>query len=207
MLTDSKAIERESENGAFEIDQLKSLKRHGNGILNREVLVLNQNYQPLLVCTAKRAVCLIYLGKVEVIENYRDFIHSPTVVLPLPSVIKLDRFVKVKGNDIVLSRKNILKRDQHKCQYCGRPSVPMTLDHVIPKERGGSDSWENLVCCCHTCNRKKGNRTPENAGMPLLRSPRRPTRIHYIRQFVKKEQEAWRPYLYMESRFAEKAFA
>jgi len=74
----------------------------------------------------------------------------------------------------------------------------MTLDHVIPKERNGPDTWENLVCCCHTCNRAKGNRTPNEAGMKLMRPPKKPTRIHYIRQFVKREQSAWRPYLYME---------
>ena len=177
---------------------MKSLRRYANGILNREVLVLNQNYQPHLICTARRAICLIYLGKAEVIENYREFVHSPSIALPLPSVVKLAKFVRVRGNNIILSRKNILKRDQHRCQYCGRRSVPMTVDHVLPKERGGRDTWENLVCCCHPCNRKKGNRTPAEAQMPLLGRPRKPNRIHYIRQFIKKEQQAWRPYLYME---------
>ncbi|MEE9166903.1 MAG: HNH endonuclease [Candidatus Neomarinimicrobiota bacterium] len=178
---------------------MRNSRRFGNGILNREVLVLNQNYQPHLICTAKRAICLIYLGKVEVIENYRDFVHSPRMRLSLPSVIKLQKYIRMTGNDIVLSRKNILKRDQHQCQYCGRRSVPMTIDHVIPKERGGKDTWDNLVCCCHVCNRKKGNRSPDEAKIILLRRPRKPSRIHYIRQFVKKEQTSWRPYLYMEA--------
>ncbi|MFQ6607531.1 MAG: HNH endonuclease [Fidelibacterota bacterium] len=186
---------------------MKTLKRKGNGILNREVLVLNQNYQPLLVCTARRAICMMYLGKVELVETYRDFVHSPSVVFPLPSVIKLGQYIHSHKNDIVLSRKNVLKRDQHQCQYCGRKSVPMTLDHVLPKERGGSDSWENLVSCCQECNRKKGNRTPEEAKMPLLRHPKKPNRIYYIRQFVKKEQTAWRPYLYMEPLGADGASA
>ena len=174
------------------------VKKHMNGILNRQVLVLNQNYHPLLVCSARRAISLAYLGKVEVIEKYREMVHSPSVAMPLPSVVKLDRFVREKESNIVLSRKNILKRDRHQCQYCGRRSVPMTLDHVVPKERGGRDSWENLVCCCHTCNRAKGNRTPDEAGTKLMRRPKKPTRIHYIRQFIKREQSAWRPYLYME---------
>jgi len=177
---------------------LKNLKRYSDGILNREVLVLNQNYQPHLICTAKRAICLIYLGKVEVIEKYREFIHSPSTMLPLPSVVKLEKYVRVRGNDIILSRKNILKRDQHQCQYCGRRSVPMTIDHVIPKERGGKDTWDNLVCCCHDCNRKKGNHTIKDVQISLLRRPRKPNRIHYIRQFVKKEQSTWRAYLYMD---------
>lgn len=188
---------------------MRDLKRYkyGYGILNREVLVLNQNYHPHLICTAKRAICLIYLGKVEVLENYRDFVHSPRLTFPLPSVIKLEKYVTVRGNDIVLSRKNILKRDQHQCQYCGRRSVPMTIDHVIPKEKGGKEAWENLVCCCHSCNRKKRNRTPEEARLSLLRNPRKPNRIHYIRQFVKKEQSSWRAYLYMESKDQKKIIA
>ena len=169
-----------------------------HGILNRQVLVLNQNYHPLLVCSARRAILLVCLGKVEVIEKYRETVHSPSVVIPLPSVVKLDKFIKVKENNIVLSRKNILKRDRHQCQYCGRRSLPMTLDHVVPKERGGPESWDNLVCCCHACNRSKGNRTPDEAGKKLLRYPKKPTRIHYIRQFIKRDQCAWRPYLYME---------
>ncbi len=177
---------------------MRHLKRNGNSILNREVLVLNQNYQPLLICTAKRAICLEYLGKVSVIENYREFVHSPSVTLQLPSVIKLDRYINIKNNDIILSRKNILKRDRHQCQYCGRKSVPMTLDHVIPKELGGKDIWENLVCCCHVCNNKKGNRLPEEAKMPLIRRPQKPNRIYYIQQYVKRSQSAWRPYLYMD---------
>lgn len=74
----------------------------------------------------------------------------------------------------------------------------MTIDHVIPKERGGKDSWDNLVCCCHNCNRKKGNHTIKDVQISLLRRPRKPNRIHYIRQFVKKEQSSWRAYLYME---------
>ncbi len=142
-----------------------------NGILNRQVLVLNQNYHPLLVCSARRAISLAYLGKVEVIEKYREMVHSPSVAMPLPSVVKLDRFVRVKESNIVLSRKNILKRDRHQCQYCGRRSVPMTLDHVVPKERGGPDSWENLVCCCHTPSLEKQTRPQRDTA--LGKSPHR----------------------------------
>jgi 5-methylcytosine-specific restriction endonuclease McrA len=114
---------------------MKTIKNHVNGILNRQVLVLNQNYHPLLVCTARRAISLAYLGKVEIIEKYRETVHSPSVAMPLPSVVKLDRFIHVRESSIVLSRRNILKRDRHQCQYCERRSVPMTLDHIIPKER------------------------------------------------------------------------
>tara|TARA_B100000315_G_scaffold257791_1_gene307808 strand:- start:13291 stop:13851 length:561 start_codon:yes stop_codon:yes gene_type:complete len=178
---------------------MRSIRRNGQGILNREVLVLNQNYQPLLVCTAKRAICLIYLEKVEVLENYRREVHSPTIVLPLPSVVKLNRYIAIRGNDVILSRKNIFKRDHHLCQYCGRKGIPMTIDHIIPREKGGKDTWQNLVTSCHQCNRKKGNKTLTDCDLKLLKKPKRPTRIHYIQKFVKKEQASWRQYLYMES--------
>ena len=168
---------------------------------------MNQNYQPLLVCPARLPICLMYLGAVELVERYRAFVHSPSVVFPLPSVIKLAQYIRTQKNDIVLSRRNILKRDQHQCQYCSKRSVPMTLDHILPKERGGSDSWENLVACCQECNRKKGNRRPVEAKMPLIRRPKKPNRIYYIRQFVKREQTAWRPYLYMEPLVLDRASA
>ena len=177
---------------------LKSIKKPIRSILNREVLLLNQNYHPLLICTAKRAISLAFLGKVKIVENYKESVKSPSLTMYLPSVVKLDRFIQVKDNKIVLSRRNILKRDEHQCQYCLRKSIPMTIDHIIPKEKKGPDSWENLVACCHNCNRRKSNRTPEGAEMKLIRKPKQPNRIHYIRQFVKRDQSNWKPYLYME---------
>lgn len=177
---------------------MRGIRRSGKSILNREVLVLNDNFQPLMVCTARRAICLVYLQKVDVLEKYRDVVHSPTTAMHIPSVVRVSRYVHLNGSEIVLSRKNVLKRDHHECQYCGQRSVPMTIDHVLPKERGGKDSWDNLVCCCHACNRRKGSRTPEEWGTGLSRRPRKPSRIRYIQQLVKKEQASWRPYLYME---------
>ncbi len=176
---------------------MKSIKKPITSILNKQVLVLNQNYHPLLICTAKRAISLAFLGKVKVVENYKQRVSSPSLTINLPSVVKLDKFVNVRNNKIVLSRKNILKRDQHQCQYCLKTGVPMTIDHIIPKEKKGPDSWENLVACCHKCNIKKGNRNLEQSEMKLIRKPKQPTRIHYIRQFVKRDQSSWKPYLYM----------
>jgi len=177
---------------------LKSIKKPIRSILNREVLVLNQNYHPLLICTAKRAISLAFLGKVKVVENYKESVKSPSLTMYLPSVVKLDQFVHVKHNKIILSRRNILKRDEHQCQYCLRKSVPMTIDHIIPKEKKGPGTWENLVACCHNCNRIKSNRTLEDAEMKFIRKPKQPTNIHYIRQFVKRDQASWKPYLYMQ---------
>ena len=125
-------------------------------------------------------------------------IHSPSFQMPLPSIVRLSRYVRIKSRDIVLTRKNIFKRDNHRCQYCGHTSVPLTLDHVLPKQRGGADSWANLVAACHPCNVNKGNRTPSEAGTPLERQPHKPSRITYFQKYVRKRQASWRPYLYME---------
>ena len=174
------------------------MQPNGTGILNRYVLVLNQSYEPVMVTNARRAVILMLLGKAEQIVNYDEIVHSPSRQMPLPSIVRLSRYVRIRTREIVLTRKNIFKRDNHRCQYCGRTSVPLTLDHVKPRQRGGRDLWENLVAACHPCNVKKGNRTPLEAAMPLDRRPHKPSRITYFQKYVRKRQEAWRPYLYME---------
>ncbi len=174
------------------------MRGNNHGILNRYVLVLNQAYEPVMVTNAKRAVILMLLGKAEGVVNYDEIVRSPSFQMPLPSIVRLDRYVRVRDKEIVLTRKNILKRDNHRCQYCSRMSVPLTLDHVVPKQHGGKDTWENLVAACHPCNVHKGNRTPTEAGMPLVRRPHKPSRITYFQKFVRKHQAPWRPYLFME---------
>lgn len=172
---------------------------HQNGFCNNSALVLNANYSPLTICSVKRAICLAYLNKVEILETGKRTVHSPTMMMPIPSVVKLKDFVRYNSMDVLLSRKNILQRDQHQCMYCGKRSGPFTIDHVIPREQGGLDSWSNLVTACPHCNVKKSNRTPEEANMPLRKRPIRPNRIHYFQQFVNDQYINWRPYLFMES--------
>ena len=99
---------------------------------------------------------------------------------------------------VEISRKNILVRDNYTCQYCGKQNKSLTVDHVIPKFRGGQDTWENLVAACKECNKTKGERNSEEAGMPLAKKPKRPNRIHYFQRYVKERQIDWRPYLFME---------
>ena len=136
------------------------------------MLVLNHNYEPLSVCNVKKAIILLYLGKAELIAALDGkLLHSVSRTMPFPSVVRLSIYVRVPFKKIVLSRKNILRRDGHKCQYCGRSEVGLTVDHVIPRARGGEDTWENLVCACVKCNNKKGDRTPAEAQMPLSRKP------------------------------------
>ncbi len=175
---------------------LTKIKSNGS-LLDRVVLVLNNNYAPLDICNTKRAVCLWYLGKIDVIESYPEFLHSPGEALPAPSVVKLNEYIRYQSLEVILTRKNLMIRDQHTCQYCGSATGPMTLDHVLPREKGGPDTWENLVTACNYCNLRKGNRTPEQAGMKLLRPPKRPNRIHHFQKFVRQQQTAWKPYLFM----------
>lgn len=117
--------------------------------------------------------------------------------MPFPSIVRLSFYVRVPYKKIVLSRKNIIRRDGHQCQYCGRGDVTLTVDHVIPKSKGGNDSWENLVAACVSCNNRKGDRTPSEAGVKLRRKPIRPSHVMFIRHFVGIVDDNWKPYLFM----------
>ena len=173
-------------------------KFSNNNLLSSAVLVLNANYSPMTVCTAKRAISLHFLDKIDILSNYEEKINSPSLSLELPSVIKIRTYIKNNNMAVEISRKNILARDNYKCQYCGKRSKSLTVDHVLPKFRSGQDTWENLVAACKNCNQIKGEKTPEEAKMPLLKKPKRPNRIHYFQRLVKDKQADWRPYLFME---------
>lgn len=162
------------------------------------VLVLNQNYEPMSVCSVRRAIILQLLGKAEVVETYDgQRVHGVNLSLPRPSVVRLSWYISVPYKRILLTRKNIIRRDGHTCQYCGDTRGAMTVDHVIPKRFGGSDSWENLVCACAHCNNRKGDRLPEEVGMRLARSPRRPNQVTFIQRFIGVSDDRWKPYLFL----------
>ncbi len=161
------------------------------------VLVLNQDYSALTVCSVERAVILIHLQKVHVVEAVDgEFVRSPSTRLPWPSIVRLKAYAQVPYKRVMLSRKNILKRDRNTCQYCGKRDN-LTIDHVLPKSRGGRDSWENLVAACVSCNNRKGDRTPQEAGMDLNREPFRPSYVMFLRDFVSQVNEDWKPYLFL----------
>lgn len=165
--------------------------------MDANVLVLNKDYQPLSVCSVHRSVKLLFLDKAEMLHDYPDrSLRTVREEYSYPSVIRLRRYINIPYNKIVLSRKNILKRDANTCQYCGA-AYNLTIDHVMPKSRGGRDSWENLVAACDDCNVKKGNRTPKEAEMPLRRKPYRPVHITFLQSVMGSVQEDWKPYLYM----------
>ena len=166
-------------------------------MLNGKVLVLNQNYEPITICNARRAVVLTYLGKAEIICTVENkVIRSVYRTFEYPSVVRLVIFVRVPFKKIILSRKNIIRRDNHRCQYCGI-STNLTIDHIIPKSKGGEDSWENLTAACIKCNNKKGDRTPEEAKMQLYNKPKKPSHITFIKNFAGKIDKDWKPYLFM----------
>jgi len=160
--------------------------------------MLNQSYEPLTICNIKKAIGLIYLGKAELIlQDNRKILRTVSQNYPWPSIIRLSRFVRVPYKKVVLTRKNILRRDVYKCAYCGRSDLPLTIDHVVPKSKGGTDTWENLVCACTICNNKKSDRSPEEAKMVLLNKPFKPSHIMFIKNVVGKLNENWKPYLYL----------
>jgi len=175
--------------------------RPGDGhALLAPVLVLNASYEPINVCAARRALVLVLKGVAMTEEENGHFLHAARIAMRVPSVIRLLEYRRIPHQSRALSRKNILLRDRNTCQFCGHalPASELTLDHVMPRSRGGRSSWENLVACCYGCNNRKGDRTPEEAGLKLQRRPR-PFTLHTSRQLMRligHRDEKWRKYLF-----------
>ncbi len=166
-------------------------------MLDKSVLVLNQNFEPISITSARKAIVLLFMEKAEMVERYDADVHAVSISIPYPSVIRLSRYVRKPYKRVALSRKNIIKRDNHTCQYCGKNHQPMTIDHIVPRSLGGKDTWENLVTACFRCNGKKGDRTPDQAGMRLVRKPARPTHLFYLQYIAGKPHSTWANYLFM----------
>lgn len=165
---------------------------------NAKVLLLNSSYEPLSICDAQKAIVLLFCGKAVTVSHHPDrFICTVSDSYPLPSVVRLTFYVRVPYKKIMLNRKNIFRRDNFQCQYCGSTERTLTIDHMLPRSRGGEDSWENLITACGPCNSKKGNRTPQEAGMPPMKKPIRPSHIMLMRKFITTVAEDWKPYLFM----------
>jgi 5-methylcytosine-specific restriction endonuclease McrA len=169
-----------------------------------QTLVLNASYEPLRVVSWQKAITLLFQGKVEVIAVYDREIRGVTVRVKLPSVLRLLRHVRMKRPlyDIPFSRSNVYARDEHRCQYCAEFFSPgqLTFDHVLPVSRGGWTGWDNIVTCCIPCNRRKGDRTPEEASLHLIRRPRRPDArpALSLRLGLRRAPASWRDYLYWD---------
>jgi 5-methylcytosine-specific restriction endonuclease McrA len=167
-----------------------------------QTLLLNASFEPLKVVHWRKAVTLLCQGKVEVISVYDREVHSVSITFKLPSVIRLLRYVRIRQrfDYVPFSRANIYARDEHTCQYCGHkmPTSDLTFDHVVPVAQGGRKDWENIVTCCVTCNRRKGGRTPAEAGMHLIRPAKRPESAPALRITIglRHAPRSWRDYLY-----------
>jgi 5-methylcytosine-specific restriction endonuclease McrA len=164
--------------------------------VNTPVLVLNVDYEPLNICSTARAMGLIVLGKAVIVQNGRGVIRSARRVFERPSVIRLGYMVHRPRPRVRLNKREIFRRDQYCCQYCGRSSTHLTLDHVLPKTRGGEYAWDNLVSACPQCNRRKGGRTPREAGMTLRAPPEEPpaTATYLYGRYLSSNRE-WTQYL------------
>lgn len=164
--------------------------------MSHNVLVLNQNYEPLNVCRMARAVSLLLNAKAEIVVNNRGYIHTPTMKIPRPAVIRLAHQVRRPRLRVALTRRAVFRRDHFTCQYCGVQSNHLTIDHIIPRHRGGAHTWENVVSACPACNRKKGGKTLDEARMILRRKPREPSPTpralfgHYLA-----DNRDWEPFL------------
>lgn len=178
-------------------DYAKRLQSFVMRAVSTPMLVLNASFEPITITTAKRALKMWSKGVARVEETYdRAFYRA----MLLPSVVRLNHYRHVPVRKHTISRRNIFLRDRHMCQYCAAKMAPgkLTLDHVIPRSRGGLSLWENLATACYGCNNKKGDRTPEEAGMPLLTTPRAMTLVtaRSIMRNMGADEDTWRKYLY-----------
>lgn len=164
----------------------------------QRVLVLDAFYQPSRVVSWERAICMLYDERAEVVENTSEVVSSPSVTMHVPSIIRMTRKTRSRKVSIKFSRANVLLRDGHTCQYCRREFEPhqINCDHVLPRSRGGRTEWENIVAACYPCNGRKGDRTPGEAKMPLLREPRKPHWLPVVpKKFdLKTVPDSWRGY-------------
>ena len=164
--------------------------------MNEPVLLLNANFEPLNVCTLRRAVGLMMTGKAEMILNGRGVIRTASSSLPRPSILRLAYMVRRPRPRVKLTKREIFRRDNYTCQYCGHRASPLTIDHIMPRYRGGQHSWSNLVTACPACNRRKGGRTPQEASMHLIRRPEEPSASAlYLFGHHLKNNEEWRMYI------------
>jgi 5-methylcytosine-specific restriction endonuclease McrA len=167
-----------------------------------QTLLLNATFEPVKIVSWQRAMTLWCQGKVEIVEVHDREVRAVSFTFRLPSVVRLLRFVRirVRRDYVPFTRANIYARDDHRCQYCGVPFAreDLTFDHVVPSAQGGPKTWDNIVTACMPCNREKSARTPEQAGLTLIRAPRKPASTPALRVTfgVRKTPESWRNYLY-----------
>jgi len=168
-------------------------------MMNAKVLILNSSYEPLNVSTMKKAIIMIVKGSA-IVEETSDYqIGTVSTRFDAPSVVRLARFIKIPAKKVALSRKNIILRDRYKCQYCGKTFnfEDLTMDHIIPKSKGGKDDWTNVVASCFDCNNKKADHMPQDIGMMPMKKAAQPSRF-YMQAIIASNEDAdsWKKYLF-----------
>ena len=171
--------------------------RTQRGGANGRVLVLNASYEAINVCTVRRAAVLVLKERAEIIERGEHALHSETFEMPRPAVIRLTSYVRVPrdAHSRKITRRAIFARDKWACQYCGSAHPQLTVDHVVPRSKGGPSSWDNVVTCCAPCNRRKGDRLPKHAGMHPKTKPAPPNSTIFVHVAVPKVPSVWQQYL------------
>jgi 5-methylcytosine-specific restriction endonuclease McrA len=167
------------------------------GRTNGRVLVLNASYEPINVCTVRRATVLILKERAEVLEQADWHLHAESFTMPRPVVIRLITYVRIPrdAHSRKITRRAVFARDGWSCQYCGTSHGNLTVDHVIPRSKGGNSSWENIVTCCAPCNRRKGDRLPKQANMHPRNQPKPPPATIFVHVATPRVPAAWQQYL------------
>lgn len=163
--------------------------------MEKRVLVLNLDHTPVAVVTVQKAIVLVLLEKAQVLSTY-EFLEIRTVTrrFDYPAVLRLMEYKSIPFHGVLLNRANIFRRDRGECQYCGSRKN-LTIDHVIPKSKGGKTNWTNLVTACNRCNITKGDKTPEQAGMVLKTSPFKPSLSYFLADYAERQATEWLPFL------------
>lgn len=165
-----------------------------------KTLVLNASYEVMKIVSWERAICWVFMDKVDIIEEYEELIHSPSISMKIPAVVKYKKFIKPRSRVLKFSRSNIHIRDNFTCQYCVKQISPqkLTVDHILPRSRGGNSTWLNCVACCKQCNIEKANKTPKEAGMKLVREPYQPNQKEALAFTLKSKSiiipDVWKNY-------------
>jgi len=164
--------------------------------MDEEVLVLNANFEPINVCGMRRALCLLLGEKASLVENGRGYIYTANAAFPQPSVIRLNHQITRPRPQVKLTRREVFRRDQFTCQYCGKKTGNLTIDHVLPRHLGGMQTWSNVVTACSACNHRKGGRTLQDTNMKLLHTPKAPPQnASYIFARHLSNNSDWEPFL------------
>jgi 5-methylcytosine-specific restriction endonuclease McrA len=180
------------------VSVLPATRREQHGSSGRgRVLVLNASYEPINVCTVRRATVLLLKERAEMLERSDWSLHAENMTMPVPMVIRLVTYVRIPrdAHSRKITRRAIFARDRWTCQYCGSERGSLTIDHVVPRSKGGGSSWDNIVTCCAPCNRRKGDRLPKQANMHPKRAPKPPHATIFVHVAVPAVPAVWQRYL------------